>query len=143
MFKIKISYHRNVSRQCTGGCVVTLLLYFQLYSAFFLLFLSLSSHSTRYLMNVMTKRSYRTLLIPHISWEKVWSIDRPGGIDVSSLCIQTSLNEQHHVITSFKEALCSDHSQRVVRSLSSSLLFLSPDSWKDFVMKQIYSSRLQ
>lgn len=75
-------------------------------------FSPLSSHSCRCLMNVMTKRSYRTLLIPHISLEKAWSIDRPGGIDVSSLCIQTSSNEQHHVITSFKEALGSEQSDR-------------------------------
>lgn len=53
-------------------------------------FSSLSSHSSRCLMSVMTKRSYWTLSIPHISPEKARSIDRPGGIDVSSRRIQTS-----------------------------------------------------
>lgn len=109
---------------------MALQVYFQLYPpVFFLLYFmpfpSLSFHSSRCLMNVMTKRLYRTLLIPHISSEKACSIDWAGGIDVSSLCIQTFSNKQRHVITSFKEALRSDHRQRGVRSLSSSLLFLS------------------
>lgn len=68
------------------------------------LFISDDSHhfyifnSSICLMNVMTKCSYRTLLILHISSEKARCIDRAGGINVSSLCIQTSSNEQHHAV---------------------------------------------
>lgn len=67
--------------------------------------------------------------LPTSPLKRLWSIDRPGGIDASSLSIQTSSNEQRHVITSFKEALRSVHRPGGVRSPSSSLLFLSQGSW--------------
>lgn len=52
-------------------------------------------------------------------------------------------NEQRHVITSFKEALDTDHRHRGVRSPSTSLWVLSPESWNSVVMKQICPSRRQ
>lgn len=95
---------------------------------FFLPFLSLSAHSSRRLMNVMTKTFILNIIdSSHRPTEKARPIDRPGGIDVSSLCTQTSSNEQRPVITAFKEALCSDHSQNAARSPSNSPLLSS--SW--------------
>lgn len=93
-----------------------------LFFVHFMPFPSLLFNSCSCLMNVMTKCSYRTLLITHISSVKAQRIDCAGGIDVSSLCIQTSSNEQHHVITSFREAFCSDHKQTGMRSASSYLV---------------------
>lgn len=86
---------------------MALLLHFQVLLAFlsavFSILPSLSTHSSRRLMNVMTKTFILNIIdSSHRPTEKARSIDRPGGIDVSSLCAQTSSNEQRPVITALK-----------------------------------------
>lgn len=141
--KWKLKCQPTVDRKACSGIAFVLSSSVLLYSAVFHTIL-ISFMSFQQMCDECYDKAFILNIIDssHLLWKRPGPLIGQVGSMSHLLCSQTSSNEQHHVITSFKEALCSDHRHRGVRSLSNSL-FLSPESWTRVVMKQICSSRLQ